>query len=90
MKSQKHVEKMQMLTCGNGQLILATCRNVSTEIYKIVNGIAHLHLINIISKIFKNSWQKKETLLIMVSKHLHTGRLFFGQTYHQNINLQVH
>ena len=68
-----------------------------TEIYQKVNGIAP----SIMTSLFKfrlnqhnlrnfQELDRKKILLIMVSKQLHTGHLFFGQNYHQNINLQVH
>ena len=67
-----------------------------TEICKIVNGISSLKMNSLFTfhlnqhnlKNLKNSQQKKETLLIMASKQLHTGRLFFWQNYHQN-NCQI-
>ena len=68
-----------------------------TKIYKIVNGIAppimnflftfRLNQHNI--RNFQELLTEKKTLLIIVSKQLHTGRLLFGQKYRQNINLQV-
>ena len=50
-----------------------------TEIYEIGKSIAPPimnSLFSIISEIFKNSRQKKETVLIMVWRQLHTGHLF--------------
>ena len=68
-----------------------------TEIYKIVNGIAPPIMNSLFTfrlnqhnlRNFQELLTEKETLLIMVLKQLHTGRLLFGQNYHQNINLQV-
>ena len=67
------------------------------EIYKIVYGIAppimnslfrfHLNQQNL--RNFPELSTEKRTLLTMVLKQLHTGRLLFGQNYCQNINRQV-
>ena len=69
-----------------------------TEIYKIVNGIAPPIMNSLFTfrlnqhnlRNFQELLTEKKTLLIMVSKQLHTGHLLFGQNYHQNMNFQVH
>ena len=68
-----------------------------TEIYKIVNGIAppimnylftfHLNQHNL--RNFQELSPEKRNIVKYGLEKLHTGRLLFGQNYHQNINLQV-
>ena len=68
-----------------------------TEIYKIVNGIAPPIMNSLFTfrlnqhnlRNFQELSTEKKILLIMVSKQLHTGCLLFGQSYHENINLQA-